>query len=172
MVVGRGDIGSILPDRRGWTFFASGVSNSQEDREHEYKREFDLLMSQNKLRHLVYFSSMAIFYSDTRYTHHKRQMEEVVKSNFPHHTIVRLGNISWGDNPHTIINYFREKLRKGESVEIRDEYRYIVDKKEFLHHMKQLPDWNCEYNITGKLMKVEEIVEEYCGYPSLSATAI
>lgn len=161
-IIGDGDIAKVLKDRRGWTWFASGVSNSRELRETEYQREFKLLMSQNKTKHLVYFSSLAIFYSDTRYTRHKRQMEEVVKANFPHYTIVRLGNISWGKNPYTLINFFRDKLERGEEIEVRDEYRYIIDKDEFLHWMKLIPDWSCEMNCPGKMMKVEEVVEEYC----------
>ena len=48
MIVGYGDIASVLKDRKGTIFFASGVSNSQETRESEYKREEDLLMKQNK----------------------------------------------------------------------------------------------------------------------------
>jgi hypothetical protein len=39
MIVGRGDIASVLNDREGVTFFVSGVSNSNETRDSEFMRE-------------------------------------------------------------------------------------------------------------------------------------
>lgn len=164
MIVGNGDIASVLKkidNRLDRVYFASGVSNSQEDREEEYKREVSLLAKQDQSKHLVYFSSLAIFYGDTRYVRHKRIMERIIKEAFPLYTIIRLGNITWGNNPHTLINYFRHKIKKGEPFEIRDEYRYIVDKDEFLHWIGLIPNFSCEMNITGRRMKVAEIVKEY-----------
>lgn len=162
MIVGNGDIASVLPNKEGIIFFASGVSNSQEVREEEYDKEIDLLMGQDKYQRLVYFSSLAVFYGDTRYTRHKQIVEEMIKHHFPRYTIVRLGNITWGNNPNTIINFFKNKIKTGEPYEVRDEYRYIVEKEEFLHWMDLIPDWNCEMNVTGRRMKVADIVEEYC----------
>ena len=166
MIIGNGDIAKALKevDRDDLLFFASGVSNSQEKRESEYKREFNLLNSLlinpgGKLKHLVYFSSLAIFYSDTRYAVHKRTMELAIKERFWHYTIIRLGNISWGDNQHTIINFLRNKIKNGEPYKIKDEYRYIIEEDEFLHWMRLIPVWNCEMNIPGKMMKVKEIVQ-------------
>lgn len=158
MVVGDGDIASVLPDRDDLLFFASGVSNSQETRESEYQREKDLLLEQRRDAHIVYFGSLAIFYSDTRYTQHKRDMEAMVKENFDNYTIVRIGNITWGDNPHTLINYFNAHP----NAKSRDEERYIVEPDEFLHWIGRIPDFNAEMNITGKRMKVEDIRNEYC----------
>ena len=161
-IVGNGDIAKVLKNRAGFTFFASGVSNSRETRESEYRRELDLLLKQPKNKRLIYFSSLAVYYADNRYTQHKRQMESTIKEEFPHYTIVRLGNITWGVNPHTLINFLRERLYKGKPLTIRDEYRYIIEKDEFLHWISLISDWNCEMNITGKRMKVQEIVDEYC----------
>ena len=161
MIIGNGDIASVLPNRDDLLFFASGVSNSQEDREEEYQREFNLLNKQDRFKHIVYFSSLAIFYSKTRYTRHKIQMEELIKKRFPHYTIIRLGNITWGSNPYTIINFLKEKIQKGEPFEVKDEYRYIIDKEEFLHWIGLIPEWSCEINIPGRMMKVKDIVKEY-----------
>src|SRR3989344_1252980 len=161
MIVGYGDIASVLKDRKGTIFFASGVSNSQETRESEYKREEDLLMKQNKNKHIVYFSSLAIFYpQNTTASRHKKHMEELVKTHFKHYTIVRMGNITWGNNPHTLINHFRNAVKKGEKLEIWDTYRYLVNKKEFLHWIEMIPDWNSEMNITGQRLKVKQIVKK------------
>lgn len=161
MIVGHGDIASVLKDRKNYIFFASGVSNSSETRESEYQREVSLLLKQNKKRHLVYFGSLAIFYNpNTRYARHKKYMEDLVRKNFIHHTIIRMGNITWGKNPHTLINYFKNAIKKREKLKIQDVYRYLIDKKELLHWIKLIPDWNCEMNLTGKPMKAREIVKK------------
>lgn len=163
MIVGNGDIASALRevDRDDTVFFASGVSNSAETRESEFQRETDLLLKfQDDDRRLVYFSSLCVFYADTLYARHKKHMERMVK-HIPMHTIIRLGNITWGDNPYTIINFFRNKIRNKEIITIRDEYRYIIDKDEFVHWIKMIPQWNCEMNITGNRMKISDIVKKY-----------
>jgi hypothetical protein len=171
MILGSGDIASVLIDRPDRLYFCSGVSNSSETRESEYLREIVLLQEQDKSKHLVYFSSLSIFYSDSRYAKHKRLMEDLVNLNFAHYTIMRMGNIIWGNNPHTLINFIRNKIRNRESFEIQDVYRYVVDKEEFLHWVDLIPPWNAEINITGRRMKVRDIVKEFC-YPWRSLDAI
>lgn len=161
MILGHGDIASVLTDREDLILFASGVSNSQEKEESEYQREVDLLMSQRKDKRLVYFSSLSIFYSTNRYTKHKRYMEQLVKNNFGQYTIIRIGNITWGTNPHTIINFLRNRVENNQPIDIQDTYRYIVDKNEFLHWMNLIPLWNCEMNIPGQRMTIQEIVNKY-----------
>jgi hypothetical protein len=158
MVIGSGDIASVLPDRKDLKFFASGVSNSQEKRTSEFMRELDLLALQSRDVHIVYFSTLSVFYADTPYTQHKRKMEMVIKAGFPKYTIIRIGNISWGKNPHTLINY----LKAHPEAELRDEYRYVISKDEFLHWINLIPDWSCEMNCPGRMMKVKEIYDEYC----------
>jgi hypothetical protein len=160
-IVGHGDIASVLEVNPDMTFFASGVSNSQETRESEYQREKDLLMQQDPSKRLVYFGSLSIFYNNNRYAQHKREMEEMVMEHFPRYCIVRIGNISWGRNPHTLINTLKNKVANQEPVEIQDVYRYVVDEEEFLHWISLIPDFNCEINIPGRRMKVKEIFKEY-----------
>jgi len=164
MIVGHGDIASALTDRSDLIYFASGVSNSQEIRESEYQREIILLHKQDQSKHLVYFSSLCVFYSDSRYAQHKRTVESLVRHIFDPYTIIRVGNITWGSNPHTIINFIRNQIRSRETPNIQDVHRYIVDRDEFLHWVNQIPSWSCEINITGRKMKVKDIVREYC-YP-------
>lgn len=159
MIIGSGDIASVLNDRPDRLFFVSGVSNSAETTLSEYQREINLLLAQDTSMHVVYCSSLCVFYSDTPYARHKRMMEELIKKTFKHYTIVRIGNITWGNNPHTILNFFRDKIRKGEEFEIRDVSRYLVDKEEFLYWVNLAPDWSCDMNIIGKTMKVKDIVE-------------
>ena len=162
MIIGDGAIANVLQEREGFLFFASGVSNSSEIRESEYKREIDLLMAQEKYTHLVYFSSLGVMGGHTRYYDHKRQVEALVKTYFDKYTIVRLGNITWkNNNPHTLINAMKLRLKRGEKLEIRDEYRYLVDKDEFLYWVNLIPEWSCEINIPGRRMKVKDVVREY-----------
>ena len=158
MIIGDGDLASVLPESNGFLYFASGVSNSQCTDEKEYDKEIDLLLKQDKHAHIVYFSTLAIYYSDTRYVLHKWQMESLVKEYFPRYTIIRLGNITWGKNPNTLINY----LKAHPKAKIKDEYRYICDKDEFLHWINLIPSWPDTMNITGKRLKVKEIKELYC----------
>lgn len=101
MIIGHGDIASVLPDKKDLLFFASGVSNSQETRESEYTREKNLLKEQDRKSHLVYISTLAVFYGSSRYVKHKREMEELIKQEFSRYTIIRIGNITWGTNSHT-----------------------------------------------------------------------
>lgn len=161
MILGHGDIASALKDREDWIFFASGVSNSQETRESEYQREKDLLLNQDRRQHLVYFGSLCIFYSNSRYARHKKEMEELVRKNFPRYTILRLGNITWGKNPHTLINTLRRKVQRREPYQVQNVYRYLVNKNELRHWLKLIPPWNCEMNITGKRLKVKDILKKY-----------
>ena len=166
MIIGNGDIASALTDREDRIYFASGVSNSDELRESEYQREigllFTLLSEQNKHKRIIYFSSLCVFYSDTRYAKHKRAMEDWIKKLFPNYTILRVGNITWGDNPHTLINFMTNKIKNREPFDIQDVYRYVVDKDEFLYWIDMIPGFSCEINITGRKIKVIDIVKEYC----------
>lgn len=161
MIIGNGDIAKVLKDgqvdRPNFIFFASGVSNSQETDKNEYKREYDLLMAQDKSKHIVYFSSLAVFYGDTDYIRHKKFMETQCELNFDAHTIVRLGNIAWGNNPHTFINY----LMAHPEAEIKDEYRHVIDMDEFIYWINLIPDWNCEMNIPGARLKVRDALTIY-----------
>ena len=168
MIIGNGDIGSILgkatkPKDDKFIFFASGVSNSAETRDSEFMREVNLLDRQDHSKHIVYFSSISIFWSDTPYFKHKKFMESKVALDFNSYTIVRLGNITWGKNSHTLINFFRNKIKNNESIEIQPGYRYIVTEEEFLYWIDLIPDWNCEFTIPGKRMRIIDIAKEY-GY--------
>lgn len=161
-IIGNGDIAKVLAKINigNKLIFASGVSNSQETRETEYKREVDLLMSQSKNQHIVYISSLCVLYAENRYAYHKKHMEDLIKKHFFSYTIIRIGNITWGTNPHTIINFFKKKIEREEDFEVKDVYRYLVDKDEFLYWIKLIPDWSCEINIPGRRIKVFQIVEE------------
>jgi UDP-2-acetamido-2,6-beta-L-arabino-hexul-4-ose reductase len=161
MIIGRGDIASILNDREGAIFFASGVSKSTETEESEFKREIELLDKQDKTKCLFYFSTIALddLSKNSEYHNHKRKMELLIKSNFKNYNIIRIGNITWGSNPNTFINYIKNKKSKGEPVEIKDEYKYVIDKEQLLLLTDNLPligqNTICVF---GRMAKVAELV--------------
>lgn len=163
MIIGRGDIASVLNDREGATFFVSGVSNSNEIRDSEFMREIELLDKQDRTKCLFYFSSISVDDIEkvwgNRYLQHKLRMEMLIKSNFENYNIIRIGNIIWGNNPNTFINYIKNKKSKGESVQIKDEYKYIIDKDQLVMLTDNLPligqNTICVF---GRMAKVADLV--------------
>ncbi len=163
MVIGSGDIASALTARQGITFFASGVSNSLCTDQKEFDREKELLnkvYKLNKENRLVYFSTLSIYEKDTPYTKHKRNQEEYIKWRFPKYCIIRIGNITWGINPHTIINKFKADINNGVVSRIDDGHKHLCDEDEFKYWMKMIPDFNTEMNITGINVHVKWIYQE------------
>jgi hypothetical protein len=161
MIIGRGDIASILNDREGAIFFASGVSKSTETKESEFKREIELLDKQDKTKCLFYFSTIALddLSKNNEYHNHKRKMESLIKSNFKNYNIIRIGNITWGSNPNTFINYIKNKKSKGEPVEIKDEYKYVIDKEQLILLTDNLPlTGQNTICVFGKMAKVAELI--------------
>jgi len=162
MIVGRGDIASILNDREGAIFFASGVSKSTETNESEFWREIELLDKQDKTKCLFYFSSITLDDMSkigNQYLAHKRKMELLVKSNFKNYNIIRIGNISWGSNPNTFINYIKNKIKNGEPVEIKDEFKYLIDKEQLLLLTDNLPlVGQNTISVFGRMAKVNELI--------------
>ena len=161
MIVGKGDIASVLNDREGAIFFASGVSNSNETRESEFMREIELLDKQDKTKCLFYLSSIALddLSKNSQYLQHKRKMELLIKSNFENYNIIRIGNITWGSNPNTFINYIKNKKSKGEPVEIKDEYKYVIDNEQLVLLTDNLPiTGQNQISVFGRMAKVAELV--------------
>lgn len=157
MIIGSGDIASVIPDREDVTFFASGVSNSGCTDEKEYEREKLLLWKISYHSHLVYFSSLSIYYSKGRYVDHKREMEWIIRERFNSYTIIRIGNISWGKNPHTLINY----LKAHPEAPIQEVWRFIVDLDEFLYWLSVIPvGQRNEMNITGRMVWVPSLAKQ------------
>lgn len=163
MIIGKGDIASILVDRDGAIFFASGVSNSGEHRDTEFFREKELLSKQDKTKCIFYFSSITIDFKEkfnkSKYLQHKLEMENIIKNNFENYNIIRIGNISWGTNPNTFINYIRAKIKNGESVELNDEYKYMIDKEQLLLLTNNLPlTGKNTISVFGRMAKVKDLI--------------
>lgn len=163
-IIGSGDIASALKDREEFIFFAAGVSNSSESDENEYAREKKRLLrdaeiARNTGMHFVYFSSIACFFSMTRYTVHKMEMELLIREHCRNYTIIRIGNILWGSNPNTFINYIRNKKAKGEFVQVRDEWKYVISKDQLRLITDNLPRYGQhEICVFGEMKKVKDCI--------------
>ena len=158
-IVGHGDIASAILDRLDRLYFASGVSNSVDATEPEYARERRLLADQDPGAHLVYFSSLCVYGGRTRYAQHKREMENLVARRFPRHTLIRVGNITWGSNPHTLINHLRARHAQGLAVDLQDVYRYPVDLAEFRECLRL--ECGGEIDLIGRRLTVADLYQEY-----------
>jgi hypothetical protein len=163
MIIGCGDIASILNDREGAIFFVSGVSNSLEKRESEYEREYKLLSEQDKTKCIFYISSITIDNKEkfeiNRYLQHKKQMEDYIKSSFKNYNIIRIGNISWGNNPNTFLNYIKNKVKNNEPFFISDEYKFMINEKQLLSLTDNLPiDSQNQISVFGQMVKVKDLI--------------
>ena len=159
MIIGSGNIARVLNDREGAIFFASGVSDSSCRDHNIFKRETSLLSSQDATKCLFYFSSINAEVKDTPYFRHKLHMEYFVHSWFPNHNIIRIGNLDWDTNPNTFLNFLRNKIAKGEPVEIKDEYRYMISKEQLLLLTDNLPlTGQNTINAFGTMKKVKDLI--------------
>lgn len=157
MIIGHGDIATALHDREDVIFFASGVSNSKETNPGPYQRELSLLMKQDKAKHIVYFSSLCIYYLKTEYARHKRIMENTIRNHWNSYTIIRLGNIDWGNNPNTLINY----LKRNPNATVQNVNRHIVSLGEFWYWLDMIPvPGKNEMNIPGRMVFVPDLMKE------------
>jgi hypothetical protein len=161
MILGHGDIAQAIKesgiDRDDILYFASGVSNSRCVDARQFEREYKLFNEQDFRKQIIYFSSLCVYTSGHRYAVHKQIMEGLVRTS-PKNTLVRIGNIAWGSNPNTIINHFKHCYNKGIQPNLKDVYRHIVSKGEFIYWLKLIrPGINDIMNIPGEMIHVKEI---------------
>jgi len=166
MIIGNGDIAQALNDRDGAIFFASGVSDSSCTDSDQFNRERDLLMSAlwDSMDHrkcLFYFSSIAIFetHRESIYLEHKKEMEQLIRDSYSNYNIIRIGNIDWGSNPNTFLNYLRNKKKNGESINVFNEMKYMISQKELLLITDNIPlNGRNEINVFGKMAMVADLI--------------
>jgi len=135
MIIGGGLIAKTLvefKDTPDVIIFASGVSNSQEVNSTVFAREKDLLLSQERDKTIIYFSTCSIFDAtaqQTMYVKHKVAMEALLRYNFPKFKIIRLPTVLGNNNnPHTLFNHILNKINLGEEVTVvRGAWRYLLD---------------------------------------------
>lgn len=145
MIIGQGLMAKSLSkhDREDTLFFCSGVSNSLETDPREFKREIDLLNSQDNSLTLVYFSTISIYNpnkSASPYILHKLAVEERIRHQFPKYIIMRLPNmVGTGGNASNLFPYFLNAIKSDNEVVIyKDTHRDLLDVRDvgpILNHL-------------------------------------
>ena len=137
MILGNGLIATSLSknlkNHTNLLIFASGVSNSKEEREEEYEREFQLLkqtINEHKDKKLIYFSSCSIdSINPSRYNEHKKFIEKYIQDNLNNYLILRLPNVIGNStNKNQLVNYFYDCLINQIKVTVNtDCIRHLID---------------------------------------------
>lgn len=121
MVIGNGMIAKRFESYRNnnqFVVFASGVSNSKNTNDDDYKRESELL--QNTIHHnqgktLLYFSTCSIYDPEenkSKYVVHKKTIEKLIIANQPNYYLFRVSNaVGVSQNPNTVLNFFIYHIR-------------------------------------------------------------
>lgn len=163
-IIGGGDLAKVLNDRDKVRFFASGVSDSGCNDVKQFLKEREFLLwhiyrSIVENECIFYFSTISIYYKESPYVEHKKEMEETIRTKCRDYNIIRIGNIDWGTNPNTFLNALRAKKAKGEPFELYDEYRYMISKEELLLLTDNLPlTGKNEINVFGRMAKVKDLI--------------
>jgi nucleoside-diphosphate-sugar epimerase len=125
MVLGSGLVGSgfkAFRDDDRYLVFASGVSNSAASDFGAFERESNLLkrcMQEHPDKTIIYFGTCSVYDPAQReisYVAHKLAMEALVQEQHNQYHIFRISNLAGKtDNPHTVLNFFAQHIRSGES---------------------------------------------------------
>lgn len=167
MIVGHGDIAkAINTDRVDAIYFASGISDSLYAGDKEFLREEQMIKSfslNGYTKTFFYFSSMSIFFKESKYTEHKKKMEDLVSKLYCHHWIIRLGNIWWGENPNTFLNYLKNRIDNNQPYKVKEEWKYMIERHDFQQVVCNLPLFAGGHTIClcSDVMKVEQALKRY-----------
>ncbi len=155
MIVGRGLIASLFidNDRENCVFFASGVSNSLENRTEEFHREENLIkntIAENPGKIFVYFSTCSIYDSSktgSYYVLHKQKMELLIKNSSENYLILRVSNaVGKGGNPNLLMNYLVNSVKNKEIINVHTKAtRNLIDADDIKNITFGLLD-NQDYN--------------------------
>ncbi|MGO4708187.1 NAD-dependent epimerase/dehydratase family protein [Chryseobacterium sp. 2TAF14] len=180
MIVGKGLIASLFTDcdRENIIFFASGVSNSLEDRPEEFLREEKLInntITENKDKIFIYFSTCSIYDSsktNSVYVLHKLKMEQLIKSKCSRFLILRVSNAAGkGGNPNLLMNYIVRAVKNNETINVHTKAtRNLIDVEDIKNITFNLIDSqslnkivNVAYVKNYSIIEILEIVEKFYG---------
>lgn len=127
MIIGNGLLANWIKNNnlscQDRIYFASGVSNSQENKQEEFMREESLLLksinSIDDKTQVIYFSTCSILNKEmTPYIRHKIKMENLVKS-CQNYAIFRLSQVvGQSNNRHTIANYIYQAIIEKKKIDL------------------------------------------------------
>ncbi|WP_028120933.1 NAD-dependent epimerase/dehydratase family protein [Epilithonimonas tenax] len=163
MIIGRGLLASLFidSDREDTVFFASGVSNSLENRPEEFLREETLIrktISENPDKIFIYFSTCSIYDSSktaSDYVLHKLKMEQLIKNLCEKYLILRVSNaVGKGGNPNLLMNYLVRSIKSKETINVHTKAtRNLIDADD----IRQITFMLLENKIFNKIVNVAYI---------------
>lgn len=178
MIVGQGLIASLFinDDREDAIFFASGVSNSLENRPEEFIREENLIrktFEENTDKIFIYFSTCSIYDSSktgSDYVLHKLKMEQLIKNSCERYLILRVSNaVGKGGNPNLLMNYLVRSIRNKETINVHTKAtRNLIDAEDIKKITFKLLDEqalnkivNVAYTQNYAIIEILEIIERF-----------
>ena len=148
MIIGNGLIASLFTDcdQENIIFFASGVSNSLENKKEEFLREENLIrktIAENPNKVFIYFSTCSIYDSskaESQYVLHKLKMEQIITQLCSQYLILRLSNaVGNGGNPNLLINYLVRSVKNSETINVHTKAtRNFIDTEDIKNIVIQL----------------------------------
>ena len=178
MIVGNGLIASLFTecDQENIIFFASGVSNSLENKKEEFLREENLIrktIAENPNKVFIYFSTCSIYDSskvESQYVLHKLKMEQIIIQLCPQYLILRLSNaVGNGGNPNLLMNYLVRSVKNNEIINVHTKAtRNLIDVEDIKNITNQLIDKqyfnkiiNIAYPENYTIIEILEIMEKF-----------
>ncbi|MCG2792777.1 MAG: NAD-dependent epimerase/dehydratase family protein [Weeksellaceae bacterium] len=178
MIIGKGLIASLFigNDREDTVFFASGVSNSLENRAEEFSREENLItktIRENPEKIFVYFSTCSIYDSSktgSDYVLHKLKMEQIIKNSCQKYLILRVSNaVGKGGNPNLLMNYLVRSIQNHETINVHTKAtRNLIDTDdiknitfELLNNQNFNKIINVAYIQNYAIIEILEIIERF-----------
>jgi len=176
LVIGNGLIASAFKqsfqENQNVLFFASGVSNSNEQKSSEFEREKNLLLETIKTypnKIFIYFSSCDVRGAEHKeYFSHKLNMEDLVKTGIKQYYIFRLPQVvGKTKNTNTLIGFLYSKIQNdSEFVLWKNARRNLIDVDDVVSIIKYIVIKKLEMNSTMNIASpidysVEEIVSSF-----------
>ncbi len=180
MIVGNGLIANafINNDLEDVVFFASGVSNSLETDENQFRREENLIrktLAENPDKLFIYFSTCSIYDSSkngSAYVNHKLHMEHLIATKSDRYLISRVSNaVGKGGNKNTLINFLVNSIRENKIIQTHiDASRNLIDVEDVRKIIIELIDKqkvnqiiNVAYLSNYSIIQIIAIIEQFLG---------
>lgn len=180
MIVGRGLLASLFvdDDREDTVFFASGVSNSLEDKPEEFLREENLIrntIKENPDKIFIYFSTCSVYDSSktgSDYVLHKLKMEQLIQNSCERYLVLRVSNaVGKGGNPNLLMNYLIRSIRNNETINVHTKAtRNLIDADDIKNITFKLLDEqalnkivNVAYIQNYAIIEILEVIERFYG---------
>lgn len=150
MIVGNGLIANAFLNYKNddnIIIFASGVSNSSDASDLDFKREVNLLKKYISIpnKKLVYFSTCSVFdesVNKTPYVLHKINIETLIATMHTNYLIFRLPIvIGKTNNPNTFFNNIKNKILNRELILVfKNASRYLIDVDDLTKFLPKIID--------------------------------